>query len=377
MKIEKHSIHFIKKGHAVTKCEKLGISAKRINELASLNFPILESIVLDFDILKTEHKENIFELISPYIKTFSKDFNNDSNEWPLFLRIVPSFDLVIDKYPSIPNIGLTNKTIVFIEKMYGEDVARTSLLDLLQSILVIYKKISEVKKEKEEALSKILFMEEVLNNAKNYSIQSIMEEYSRYLPEDFFDSITVQLNISTQLLLELSQLEEEDIAIIVQPVLYSKAKKDFYLGSFFSRSIITGEKKIVGEVCENSFCKSCKDLSLLPPKHFAKLSQLGRDLEDRKKEITKIDFVIYENELYVLDARSSKKHTARAKLQCLLDMYNRSFISAKELINKISIEEANSLLYPAINITNMKKENISSGGIVGAVGVAKGHVYFF
>jgi len=380
MKKTKHSIHFIHAGHAIKKTEKLGIYARRINELASLNLPILESVVLDFDILKTECKDDVYELINPYIKTFSKNLNSNDNNLPPLFRVIPSLDLAISKYPSAMNLGLTNKTIIDIEKAYGEDVAKILLLDLLQSIYEIYKKMSEIKKENDMMTSKILCMQNVLNNLKNNSINSIIKEFAKYTPKGFFESVKIQLNTSTTLLLGLSQLEDEDIAIIVQPILYPKElfkeKKDFFAGFFYSRNIITGEKKIIGNLYENAFCKTNKDLLSLPSKYLTKFSQIGRDLEDIKKEITKIDFTIHNDAIYILDAKASKKHTARAKLQCLLDMHHRSLISKEELINKISVEEANSLLYPTINVANIKKENISTGGIVGAMGVAKGNVYF-
>ena len=69
---------------------------------------------------------------------------------------------------------------------------------------------------------------------------AIMAEYENLLPKDFFEDATIQLEESLKLVSYMLKLENEDAAILIQPMVYGNYGKDSYSGYFFSRNIVTG-----------------------------------------------------------------------------------------------------------------------------------------
>lgn len=62
-----------------------------------------------------------------------------------------------------------------------------------------------------------------------------MEEYRRYLPEDFFSDAYTQLEIvlkSISKMLAIDELDDEDAALIVQPMVYGNYGKNSASGEF-------------------------------------------------------------------------------------------------------------------------------------------------
>ena len=382
--MKQKSIHFINTNQSIKLDNSLlGIRGKEINELSNLKLPILPCILLDSKITKTLENSKIYPSLIPYIKIFEEELkkNYNSETEPMLLKLVISSNLLISNYPLLHNFGLTKKTIKGFEEKVGRDFATHEVLFLLNGIFNIYDKIAKLEnKEVNELLLELkdikalLMLDKIEKNAL-----TIMNEYESFLPRGFFEDATIQLEESLKLVSHSIRLEDEDVAILIQPMVYGNYGKNSYSGYFFSRNIITGEKRIQGEFFQNKFNEqneSGRDVNLIENKFLQKLETIGKTLEDKTKEIKNIHFTIENGKLWLIDQRSVEGITTKTLILFLLDLYKRKIIDAKQVIKGIRAEQLNDVLHPIIDVDSTKDLKKSIGGIAGAQGCATGKVYF-
>ena len=382
--MKQKSIHFINQNQSITLDNSLlGIRGKEINELSSFKLPVLPCILMDAKITKTLENIKIYSSLIPYINKFEEELKKvyNSETEPMLLKIVISSNLLISNYPILHNFGLTKKTIKGFEEKVGKDFASHEVLFLLNGVLSIYLKIAELEnKEKNELAVKSEEIKALLKLEKTTKDAiTIMEEAENLLPRDFFEDATIQLEEILKLISYMLKLEDEDVAILLQPMVYGNYGKNSYSGYFFSRNIITGEKKIQGNFFQNMFNEQYAngtDINLIESNFLKKLESIGATLEDKTKEIRNIHFTIENGKLWLIDQRSVKGITTMASILFLLDLHKRKIIDAKYLIKNIRPEQLNEILHPIIDVDSTKKLEKSIGGIAGAAGATTGKVYF-
>ena len=170
-------------------------------------------------------------------------------------------------------------------------------------------------------------------------------------------------------MLALDELDEDDVAMIIQPMVYGNYGKDSASGSFFTRNVVTGEKGIEGYFERNKFNildATGNDISKLEKEFFNELTSIANTVEDHFKEIRSIRFTIENKQVWLIDQQSVMNKSTQADIKTLLDLHSRKKIDDSYLINAIKPEQLNEILHPVINTASVKTMKKVEGGISGA-----------
>ncbi|MGI5085107.1 putative PEP-binding protein [Treponema putidum] len=390
MKIS-NNIHFFNSKETVgKKVDKnlLGIRGRQANEFAELKLPILPGIIIDASVMQDIGDANIYSEISPYLAKFGAEVKKEygDDESPLLLKLVISPNMLITSYPTLHNFGLTKDTVIGFQENVGEDFAANEVLFLLNGILTVVLKIEELEKNEQKVKDLEKALHEIKESMKMGKIGlkpgAIMDKYSKFLPKHFFDDCKVQLEESIHLIARLLTLEEDtdhDVALLIQPMVYGNYSKDSYSGSFFSRNIVNGEKKLQGQFFAEKFNEvnaEGKDINLIKPEYLKQFQQIAWQLEDYTKDIRNIRFTIEAGRLWLIEQKSVEAKSTISMVQILLDLYNRKIVDAEYVVRSVKPGQLNEILHPVIDIMSTKGMKSSKGGIAGAPGAAVGRVYF-
>ncbi|UTY29284.1 putative PEP-binding protein [Treponema putidum] len=390
MKIS-NNIHFFNSKETVgKKVDKnlLGIRGRQANEFAELKLPILPGIIIDASVMQDIGDANIYSEISPYLAKFGAEVKKEygDDESPLLLKLVISPNMLITSYPTLHNFGLTKDTVIGFQENVGEDFAANEVLFLLNGILTVVLKIEELEKNEQKVKDLEKALHEIKESMKMGKIGlkpgAIMDKYSKFLPKHFFDDCKVQLEESIHLIARLLTLEEDtdhDVALLIQPMVYGNYSKDSYSGSFFSRNIVNGEKKLQGQFFAEKFNEvnaEGKDINSIKPEYLKHLQQIAWQLEDYTKDIRNIRFTIEAGRLWLIEQKSVEAKSTISMVQILLDLYNRKIVNAEYVVRAVKPGQLNEILHPVIDIMSTKGMKSSKGGIAGAPGAAVGRVYF-
>jgi len=390
MKIS-NNIHFFNSKETVSKkVDKnlLGIRGRQANEFAELKLPILPGIIIDASVVQDIGDANIYSEIAPYLSKFGTEVKKTygDDESPLLLKLVISPNMLITSYPTLHNFGLTKDTVIGFQENVGEDFAASEVLFLLNGILTVVLKIEELEKNETKVKDLERALKEIKSTMKMPKISlkpgAIMDKYAGLLPSRFFDDCKVQLEESIRLIGKLLTLEEDtdhDTALLIQPMVYGNYGKDSYSGSFFSRNIVNGEKKLQGQFFAEKFNEvdaKGKDINSIKPEYLKHLQKIAWQLEDYTKDIRNIRFTIEAGRLWLIEQKSVEAKSTISMVQILLDLYNRKIVDAEYVVRAVKPGQLNEILHPVIDIMSTKGLKSSKGGIAGAPGAAVGRVYF-
>ncbi len=390
MKIS-NNIHFFNSKETVgKKVDKnlLGIRGRQANEFAELKLPILPGIIIDASVVQDIGDANIYSEIAPYLSKFGTEVKKTygDDESPLLLKLVISPNMLITSYPTLHNFGLTKDTVIGFQENVGEDFAASEVLFLLNGILIVVLKIEELEKNETKVKDLERALKEIKSTMKMPKISlkpgAIMDKYAGLLPSRFFDDCKVQLEESIRLIGKLLTLEEDtdhDTALLIQPMVYGNYGKDSYSGSFFSRNIVNGEKKLQGQFFAEKFNEvdaKGKDINSIKPEYLKHLQKIAWQLEDYTKDIRNIRFTIEAGRLWLIEQKSVEAKSTISMVQILLDLYNRKIVDAEYVVRAVKPGQLNEILHPVIDIMSTKGLKSSKGGIAGAPGAAVGRVYF-
>ena len=390
MKIS-NNIHFFNSKETVgKKVDKnlLGIRGRQANEFAELKLPILPGIIIDASVVQDIGDANIYSEIAPYLSKFGTEVKKTygDDESPLLLKLVISPNMLITSYPTLHNFGLTKDTVIGFQENVGEDFAASEVLFLLNGILTVVLKIEELEKNETKVKDLERALKEIKSTMKMPKISlkpgAIMDKYAGLLPSRFFDDCKVQLEESIRLIGKLLTLEEDtdhDTALLIQPMVYGNYGKDSYSGSFFSRNIVNGEKKLQGQFFAEKFNEvdaKGKDINSIKPEYLKHLQKIAWQLEDYTKDIRDIRFTIEAGRLWLIEQKSVEAKSTISMVQILLDLYNRKIVDAEYVVRAVKPGQLNEILHPVIDIMSTKGLKSSKGGIAGAPGAAVGRVYF-
>ncbi len=387
----KNNIHLFSKSVHATKAEVLdniGIRGKEYMEFAALDLPILPGFIIDSQV--AAYLEDVD--LKPYLKDYlgkvegetGKTFGGAEN--PMLLKIVVSPSLAIVHYPFLHNYGLTDETIPGFVQFVGEEFGYHEILFLIKGILEIETKLAELEGKAKEArqLQDVLDMvsEEIDKDmsAKEYALA--VDKYKPYLSPDFFKDSYSQLEIGLKQIskmLKLDEMNEDDAALIIQPMVYGNYGKDSGFGGFYTRNIVSGENKLDGFFYQNAFNEiggTGNDINKLDAKYLAELQRTARTVEDHFREIRSIRFSIENKRVWLIDQRPVMSKSTQSDIKTLLDLKQRKIISEQYMINAIKPGQLNEILHPVIDPNSVKGLEKVEGGISGAPGAAIGRVYF-
>ncbi|MDR1836428.1 MAG: pyruvate, phosphate dikinase [Treponema sp.] len=399
------NIHFFSQNNIISsknRSELLGIRGRQANEFAELAFPILPGIILDTEIASEidskSIKKDIPDLLGKCAKVIGKEFGNKEN--PMLLKIVISSNLAINTYPALHNFGLVLSTLDGFAKWVGADFAANEVLFLISGMMTIQERIKELEnklKEKDEISAKLKLIKRLLGLKKpsnelhqedntplpkKKSAKEYMAEYAKYFPKGFFDDAESQLLITLgeiSRMLKIDEQNDNDTAIMIQPMVYGNYGKDSCSGDFYSRNVVTGEKKLQGNFYRgkfNEFGAEGHEINKIDPAHLKQLEKIALTLEDRFKEIRQIRFTVENGKLWLIEQRLVDQKSTQADIKLLLDLAKRNIVDSAYVIKAIDPLRLNEILHPVINLSSVKGLKSWKGGIAGAPGAAIGRVYF-
>jgi pyruvate,orthophosphate dikinase len=150
-------------------------------------------------------------------------------------------------------------------------------------------------------------------------------------------------------------------------------------GYYFSRNVVTGEKKLQGEFFQDKFNEIGavgKNIDQINPDHYRELDSIARTLEDKFKEIRQVRFVVEDGNLWLIEQRLVEQKSTQADIKLLLDLAERKVVDKAYVIKAIDPPRLNEILHPIIDSGSVEGFKSWSGGIPGAPGAAIGKVYF-
>lgn len=389
MSIAKNIYYFSDETRINAKVDRqyFGIRGREVDQLAELNLSVLPGIIIDATVAQELADEQVCEILKPFFDKMGKivDKKFDDAENPLLLKIVVSPNLSISAYPTLHNFGLTRKNLAGFEAKVGEKFAAHEVAFMLKGIFQVMQKTAELKenatelKTAEVALSQV---QKLLDTEMKLSGAEVMTKFEGYLPEAFFDSAETQLDASLNIVSDLLHTEEDnedDVAILIQPMAYGNYGKDSYSGVFNTRNIVTGEKKLQGEFYVEQFDEVSadgNDINSIGSKYLTKLQEIAWKLEDVNKDVRRIRFTVESGKLWLIEQKSVEAKSTISLVHLLLDLYNRNVVDAEYVVSTVKPGQLNEILHPVIDVTSVKSLKMSKGGIAGAPGAAVGRVYF-
>jgi pyruvate,orthophosphate dikinase len=397
-------IHFFSQIDVIPKAiepEKLGIRGRQANEFAELGFPILPGFILDTDIASEikpgEIKKDIASLLDKCAGIVGKKYGDPKN--PMLLKVVISSNLAITTYPALHNFGLVKPTINGFAHWVGDDFAAHEVLFLVRGMLKVEERIKELEdksKEQAEIAARIKTLERMLGihgpsnelgkkeepAVIDKSAEEYMKEYAKYFPQGFFDSAENQLLLTLAEITRMFQMDDQndnDTALMIAPMVYGNYGKDSCSGDFFSRNVVTGEKKLQGKFFREKFNEigaEGQDIDKVGDKHLKSLQEIAWTLEDKFKEIRQIRFTIENGKLWLIEQRQVEQKSTQADLKLLLDLSKKKIVDNAYVVKAIDPLRLNEILHPVIDPASVKGLKSWKGGIAGAPGAAIGRVYF-
>jgi pyruvate,orthophosphate dikinase len=379
------SIHFFSHIDVIGKKierEKLGIRGRQANEFAELGFPILPGIILDTDIASdirpAEIKKDISVLLNKCAGIVGKKYGDAEN--PMLLKVVISSNMAISGYPTLHNFGLVRNTFDGFAARVGEDFAVREFASLIRGMLRIEERLKELegrKKEKAEINAKLKILDRI---DRKKGADAYMNEYDRFFPPGFFDDAERQLLLSINEISRMLKMDgHNDTAIIVSPMVYGNYGKDSCSGTFFSRNVVTGEKKLQGKFFRGNFNETgeeSRDIEKIGDNHLKELQKIAWTLEDRFKEIRQILFTIENGRLWLIEQSQVDRKSARADIKLLLDLAKRRIVNNAFVVNAMDPLRLAELIHPVVDPVSVRNMRSWTGGIAGAPGAAIGRVYF-
>jgi pyruvate,orthophosphate dikinase len=388
----KEHVYFFSESQSIAKEEvlqKIGIRGRGAMELAALGLPILPGFVIDSDITSDLSQWELEPQLRGFFKKLenvtSKRFGDPDN--PLLVKIVLSPSLVITTYPTLHNYGLTDGTLPGFIKFVGENFARHEQQFLCRGSLEIEARIAELeKKDKELARIKqaIAALDKDLAGSGGPKDRAkSVAELLPLLPKGFASgSAYQQLELALKRisrLLALDEMNNQDTSLIIQPMVYGNYGKDSASGNFFTRNIVTGERRLHGDFYQEAFDSigaSGQDINSISPAYLSRLEKIARTVEDHFREIRSIRFTIENKKLWLIDQRAVMSKSTQSEIRTLLDLHSRKVVDEKHVVAAIKPQQLNEILHPVINPASATKLKALPGGITGAPGAAIGRVFF-
>jgi len=383
--------------------ELLGIRGRQANEFAELGFPILPGIILDTDIASDfdakNSKKDVLELLGKCEKLVGKGYGDEEN--PMLIKLIISSNMAISTYPVLHNFGLVRPVLKGFEQWVGKDFAASEVLFMIHGMMNIEEKIRDLEgrtKERDDIAEKNKLIKRLLGFKgpsnelhreedeaplpKKKTAEEYMDDYLKYFPRGFFDDAETQLTITLSEISKLLKMDEQnnnDTAIVIQPMVYGNYGKNSCSGYFFTRNVVTGERKIQGSYFTGKFNEvgeTGHEINKIDTAHLKQLEKIAQVLEDKFKEIRQVRFTVENEKLWLIEQRLVDQKSTQADLRLLLDLNKRKLIDDAAVVKAIDPLRLNEILHPVINPASVKGFKSWKGGIAGAPGAAIGRVYF-
>jgi pyruvate, orthophosphate dikinase len=385
------NIHFFSSKESSVDSEKMetfGLRGKQAMEFADLKLPILPGFIIDSAVAAHLEDISLRKYLEKYLQKCSEitGKNYDDEENPLLLKIVISPNLAIVHYPTLHNFGLTEKTITGFNSFVGKDFGYHEVLFLIHGYLEIEMKIAEIegKVDYVDQIEKILgdLNKDMEGIEQDGDHDKLLKHYLNHVPAEFFTDAYSQLELTLKrisYMLDIDELDDDDAALIVQPMVYGNYGKDSASGSFFTRNIVTGDRKLEGWFNRNKFNTIDavgQDINKIGKTTLQELEKIARTVEDHFKEIRSIRFNIENKTVWLIDQRPVMTKSTQADIKTILDLHDRKVVDDSYAINSVKPIQLNEILHPIVNLSSVKDLVTVTGGIAGAPGATIGRIFF-
>jgi pyruvate,orthophosphate dikinase len=155
-------------------------------------------------------------------------------------------------------------------------------------------------------------------------------------------------------------------------------------GVCFTRNPANGTNEFYGEFLMNAqgedvvagirTPRPLSELAQILPQTYQELLQVRHQLERHYKNVQDIEFTIQEGKLFLLQTRNAKR-TVHAALKFAKDMVDEKIITPQEALLKVTPEELEKILHPALD-PNAPKE-VLAVGLPASPGAVSGRVVFY
>ncbi|MDR0451424.1 MAG: pyruvate, phosphate dikinase [Treponema sp.] len=383
----------------------LGLRGRQANEFAEMGFPILPGFVIDtslaseFEKIGTkEIRKDIAALLAKCGGIAGKEYGDKDN--PMLLKIVISPNLAVSAYPALHNYGLVRETVPGFVNWVGGEFAAHEVLFMIRGMLKIEERIKELEaksKEQQEIAGRLKVLDRMLgfkgpsnelggqegpDGAAGKTAEEYMDEYAGYFPAGFFDSAEDQFVLALKeisRLLAMDDQNDRDTALLIQPMVYGNYGKNSAAGDYYSRNIVTGEKKLQGKFYRQNFNEigaAGQDIGKIGDEKLKELEKIAWALEDKFREIRYIRFCVENGKLWLIEQRPVDQKSTQADIKLLLDLAKRKVVDNASVVKAIDPARLNEILHPVIDTPSAKGLKSWKGGIAGAPGAAIGRAYF-
>ena len=356
--------------------ERCGKRGQRALELASLNLPVVPGFVIDSYTSMELDKINFSELLPQALKEIEigigRKFGDIRN--PLLLKVICSSNLNLPIYPTVFNVGLSEKTIPGFAKMFGDECK--AWFEYCYLIRTAGTKLYDIPTEKFNLIEK--------ENSKNtkgqkkcaMEMKALLGEDK--LPEDPYKQLEVIIKMVAKRYHDPDLEKEDNVAIMVQGMVFGNLTKNDIVGVYHTRDTISGEPKLSGSFLRKAYTLDRKgeDINSLDKHHLVGLEEIGELLENRFHELREIKFIVENDKLWLINQTNVDKKSTQAHVRTLLDLYNKKAIKADWLIQQIPSNQLASLLHPIVDPNSVGDIPSVDGGLTGSPGAAVGKVYF-
>ncbi len=356
--------------------ERCGKRGQRAFELASLNLPIIPGFVFDtFTSMKLDQlpiKDLLKEGLDEIATGIGRKFGASEN--PLLVKVICSSNLTLPFYPTVFNVGLSPVTIPSFAKMLNdEEKAWFEYCFLLRCVGIKLYDIPEEKFSEIEAGHV-----GGLESRKECAHKMRLLVGAENVPDDPMEQLEAIVKMSAKHYYDPDLDEEDNIAIMVQGIVFGNMGEDDLVGMYHTRDIISGENCLCGAFQRKAYTleKRENDISELAPDRLAELQKIAKMLENRFHELREIKFIVEWGKLWLINQTSEDKKSTQSHVRTLLDLYKEGVVEADWLIKQIHPGQLASLLHPIVDPVSVKDIPNVSGGLSGSPGAAVGKVYF-
>ncbi len=357
--------------------ESCGKRGKRAFELASLNLPIVPGFIVDSFATAKIETANIPTMIQEGLaeieKGIGRKFGDPEN--PLLLKVICSTNLTLPIYPTVFNIGLSPKTISGFAKIFtNETKAWYEYCYFLKTAAV--KLYGMNLNDLDTICPREIYSSPNEQKAAAERICSMLGEDK--VADDPFLQLEIVMRAVKKRYYDPDLDEQDNVAIMVQGMVFGNIGDDDVVGMYHTRSPITGARKLSGTYNKKAYTldSSGEDINSLEAERKKELQEIAKLLEHKYHELREVKFIVESGKLWLINQTSEDKKSTQAHMRTLLDLMKEDVISPESLLKEFQPVQLASLLHKVVNPDSTTDIPSVSGGLAGAPGAAVGRVYF-
>lgn len=283
--------------------------------------------------------------------------NNPIFVWGNYSRLIRNYGINVLGIPE----NIFDSSIEQLKKEAKIEKDEQITPEYLQSLVINYKKIIESE-------SRLVFPQDPFEQVRG----AIAAVFNSWASREVVESC-----------LELGIDEDEGTAVNIISMKLGNADEKSCTGYAFTRNPDTGEPKIFGEFILNTIGDDLKknlpnkkpisELEKVYPSISKQFFDIAKKLEQRFKDMQKIEFTIEKDKLWILQTISGTR-TPAASIRIANDMVTEGLLSKEEALFHIHPDEVYKLIQPYFKDSSPDK--LFASGTPSVTSAAVGQIYF-